>query len=171
MVHRCILIATLLLTGHAGYSQYNKLRGSKSFQAGFGFHDAGLLANAYSLKTFDQKIKAGVGGGVAFGRVSDISYKAVFLDGVGSFAMRSTRLVSFNALAGLTFIGDFKNEFPSERYSKNFNFNYGMFGGCEFEFVATKRMSFLMGGTYRYYLRSDFGSLRYHLSAALRGTL
>lgn len=168
----CALVCAMLMTlvGKA-YGQYNKLKGSKSLQVGFGFHDAGLLVNAYSLKTYDQKIKAGFGGGLAFGDVSDIKYKAVFADAIGTYALKNNKLLSVNGLGGLSFIGDFKNEFASERYNKNFSFNYGVFGGGECEFVATRKLSFVLGGTYRYYLRSDFGNRRYHLTAAMRMTL
>jgi hypothetical protein len=152
-------------------AQYSKLKGSQSLHIGFGFHDAGLLANVYSLKTFDQKVKAGFGGGFAFGDVSDIRYKAMFVDALGSYTLHNTRVMSVNAVAGISFIGDFKNEFASEKYSKNFSFNYGVFGGGETEFMATRKLSFVLGGTYRYYLRKDFGNRRYHLTAGIRLTM
>jgi hypothetical protein len=153
------------------YSQYNKLKGSSSAQVGVGFHDAGLLISAYSLKTFDQKIKAGFGGAFLFGKVADVSYKAICLDGIGTYSLRSTRFFSLNGVAGLTFIGDFMNDFESEKFKKNFSLNYGVLGGAEGEFIATRKLSFVLGGTYRYYLRKDFGNLRYHLSASIRVTL
>lgn len=164
-------LTILFFASNIALAQYNKLRNSKSIHIGFGFHDAGLLANVYSLKTFDQKIRAGFGGGFAFGDISDIKYKAVFVDGIGSYTLRNTKVMSVNALAGISFIGDFKNDFPSETYNKNFSFNYGVFGGGECEFVATRKLSFAMGGTYRYYLRNDFGNRRYHLTAGIRLTM
>jgi hypothetical protein len=166
-----MILILVMAFPHNGICQYNKLKGSKTFQVGFGFHDAGLLVNAYSMKTFDQKIKAGFGGGFAFGNVSDIRYKAIFFDGIGTYALRSNRVFSINGVAGLSFIGDFKNEFASERYTKNFSFNYGVFGGGEMEFIASRKLSFVVGGTYRYYLQKDFGNRRYHLTAAMRVTL
>lgn len=171
MTARIAIIALFFFANATCFAQYNKLRNSRSVHMGFGFHDAGLLANVYSLKTFDQKIRAGFGGGFAFGDVSDIKYKAVFADVLGSYNLRSSKLMSLNALAGISFVGDFKNEFPSESYNKNFSFNYGVFGGGECEFVATRKLSLVMGGTYRYYLRKDFGNRRYHLSAGIRLTV
>lgn len=168
MKNRFTILILFFACSHTCLCQYNKLKGSKTFQMGFGFHDAGLLVNAYSMKTFDQKIKAGFGGGFAFGNVSDIRYKAIFVDGIGTYALRSNRVFSINGVAGLSFIGDFKNEFASERYTKNFSFNYGVFGGGEMEFIASRKLSFVIGGTYRYYLRNDFGNRRYHLTAATR---
>lgn len=165
------LIFSFSFICNSSLAQYSKLKGSSSLHVGFGFHDAGLLANVYSLKTFDQKIKAGLGGGFAFGDVSDIRYKAAFVDAIGLYSLRTTKVMSLNGVAGVSFIGDFKNEFPSESYNKNFSFNYGVFGGAESEFVATRKLLFVIGGTYRYYLRKDFGNRRYHLTAGIRVTI
>lgn len=163
-----IAIFFLNVTAHA---QYGRLKNSSSTQLGLGFTDAGIMVNAYYFKTFDQKIKAGFGGGLVFGQVKDIAYKGVFIDGVGSFAMYNNRFVSVNAVAGISFAGDFINSFPSDVYNKTFSFNYGALGGMEMEFTASRSLSFVLYANQRYYLKKDFGNWRYQLGVGFRVTL
>lgn len=165
-----IAIAVCFLFPTQGLAQYSRLKNSTSSQLGVGFTDGGIMVNAYYVKTFDQKIKAQFGGGLVFGKFSDIDYKSLFLDGVGSYTLSGNRLVSLNALAGISFVGDYINSFPSEGYNKQFSFNYGVLGGLEAEFIATRKLSFILSGTQRYYIKKDFGRFRYQVGAGLRIT-
>jgi hypothetical protein len=168
---KVILLIGLTVCAHAVQSQYSRLKGASAIQLAVGFTDVGMLVSAHYQKTFDKKIKAGLGGGLVFGTIATIHYKSLFLDGSGAYSLYSNQLFSFNAIAGISFVGDFKNEFPSDAYSKQFSFNYGILGGAEAEFVATRKLSFALIGLQRYYMRKDFGNLRYHMSAAIRATL
>lgn len=152
-------------------AQYSRLKNSSSSQLGIGFTDAGFMVNAYYIKTFDQKVKAGFGGGLVFGKVSDISYKSVFIDGLGSYSMYSNRFASLNAVAGISFVGDIINDFKSDVYDHQFSFNYGVLGGMEAEFTATRSVSFVLSANQRYYVRKEFGNWRYQIGAAIRISL
>jgi hypothetical protein len=167
-LQRIFLLIGLIVFSHSVQGQYSRLKGASAAQLGVGFTDVGMLVSAHYQRTFDKKIKAGIGGGLVFGTVANIRYKSLFLDASGAYSLHSNQLFSFNAIAGISFAGDFKNEFPSDVYNKQFSFNYGILGGAEAEFIATRKLSFALIGIQRYYMRKDFGNLRYHLSAAIR---
>ncbi len=167
-VLQLIAITFFVLLGANCHAQYSRLKNSTSSQIGVGFTDAGLMINAYYVKAFDQRIKAQFGGGLIFGKVADISYKSLFLDGIGTYSLSNSRLVSVNALLGISFVGDYIDKFESAEYNKQFSFNYGVLGGLEAEFVATRRVSFVLTGTGRYYIKRDFGRLRSQVSAGIR---
>ncbi|MFZ1806402.1 MAG: hypothetical protein WAU36_04225 [Cyclobacteriaceae bacterium] len=152
-------------------AQYSRLKNSSSSQLGIGFTDAGFMLNAYYVKTYDQKVRAGFGGGLVFGKISDISYKSVFVDGLGSYSMYSNRFASLNAIAGLSFVGDIINNFQSDVYDHQFSFNYGVLGGMEAEFTASRSLSFVLSANQRYYVRKEFGNWRYQIGAAIRISL
>lgn len=166
-----IVLAVFVLFTTKGYAQYSRLKNSSSSQVGVGFTDAGLMINAYYIKSFDQKIRAQFGGGLIFGKFADINYRSLFVDGIGSYTLSGNRFVSLNALAGISFVGDFINEFESAEYNKQFSFNYGVLGGLEAEFIASRRLSFVLSGTGRYYIKSDFGRMRSQISAGIRISL
>lgn len=172
-IRRFILVAigVCYLLGSKSYAQYSRLKNSTSSQIGVGFTDAGLMVNAYYVKAFDQRIKAQFGGGLIFGKFADIGYKSLFLDGIGSYSLSNSRLVSINALVGISFVGDYIDKFASAEYNKQFSFNYGVLGGLEAEFIATRRLSFVLTGTGRYYIKRDFGRLRSQVSAGIRISL
>lgn len=163
-----VVITVCSLLAFESHAQYSRLKNSSSSQIGVGFTDAGLMVNGYYVKAFDQKIKAQFGGGLIFGNVADVSYKSLFLDGIGTYSLSNSRLVSVSALVGISFVGDFINEFKSAEYDKQFSFNYGVLGGLEAEFVASRRLSFVLTGTGRYYIKRDFGRLRSQVSAGVR---
>jgi hypothetical protein len=165
-----IAIAVSLLSYDAS-AQYSRLKNSSSSQLGIGFTDAGFMLNAYYVKTFDQKVKAGFGGGLVFGKVSDISYKSIFVDGLGSYSLYSNRLASLNAVAGISFVGDIINKFQSDVYARQFSFNYGVLGGMESEFTVNRSISFVLSANQRYYVREQFGNWRYQIGAAIRISL
>ncbi len=138
-------------------------------QLGAGFTGAGPLISGYGGLSFDQRIKGYFGGGLGFGNDADINYKYIFLDGIGSFNLRSVnRFFYFNALAGVSFAGDLINKFPNEVNTNQFSFNYGVLGGFEAEFYVSRNFAFVLTGTQRYYLRQEFGNWRYQVVAGVR---
>lgn len=162
-----LAVALPLLTSAQG----GRLKGGKFFQAGLGFRGAGPLVSAYGGMTFSTNVKGMVGGGLGIGKQADIDYKFAFLDGIGSFSLYSVNRTFFiNAQAGVSFNADMKNEFESIGYSKNFSLNYGVLGGLETEFYATRNLLFVLSANERYYIKKDFGNWRYQLGAAIRFT-
>jgi hypothetical protein len=165
-----MLLLLIGLLPHSSFGQ-GRLKGAKFFQAGLGFRGAGPNVSAYGGMTFSPTIKGMVGGGAGLGKQADINYKYFFLDGIGSFTTKSVnRLFYFNLQAGLSLNGDLINAFETENYDKKFSFNYGVLGGIEAEFQATRNLEFVLSANQRYYIKKDFGNWRYHVTAAMRFT-
>lgn len=164
-----VITGVLFLLGHDSFSQVGRFRGGKYYQVGLGFSDGGILGNIYYGINFDQLVSGMVGGGLIYGEFNGIRYNSTFLDALGSYNMSQLKNRFYlNVVGGISFVGDFKNDFPSETYDKDFSFNYGLVAGIESDFHLTRSIVFVLGGTQRYYLKSDFGNGRYHLYAALR---
>ncbi len=150
-------------------AQGGRLKNSRFFQIGAGFSGAGPLLSGYGGLAFDPKIKGLFGGGIGIGNDADINYTYTFLDGMGSFNLYSAnRFFYFNGLAGVSFAGDFINKFPNDKNTNQFSFNYGVIGGCEAEFYASRNLIFVITGTQRYYVRNEFGNWRYQATVSLR---
>lgn len=166
---QAIFIALLLMTISLGSFGQGRLKGAKFFQLGLGFRGAGPNASVYGGMSFSPNIKGMVGGGLGLGKTADINYKYIFVDGIGSFTARSVnRIFYLNVQAGISFNGDLINDFETQNYNKQFSFNYGVLGGLEAEFQATRNLEFVLSANQRYYIKKDFGNWRYQLGAALR---
>jgi hypothetical protein len=165
------LFLTLSLTTQIK-AQSRSLRGEKFVQAGIGFRGPGPLISLYGGMTINPTIKGAVGGGFGFGKVADLRYKYMFVDGIGSFGMKSVnRIFYLNALAGISFNGDLINDFETEKIDKRFKMNYGVIVGIEAEFHATRKLLFVLSGQQRYYVKkSNFGDWRYQVTAGIRIT-
>lgn len=150
------------------YSQ-GRLKGGKFFQAGVGFRGSGPLISSYGGMSFGQNVKGIVGGGFGFGNQPAIKYNYIFLDGIGSFTVRSVNRVFYlDVQGGITFNGDFISDFKTEGYNKQFSMNYGVIGGLEAEFYASKSLILVLTANERYYIKEDFGRWRFQIGAALR---
>jgi len=168
---RILLIAAFLLPLVAS-GQVGRLKGGKFFEVGVGFRGPGPNVNAYGGITFSTNLKGKFGGGIGSGRVADISYQYIFVDGLASYSFYNiNRSFFLNGIAGVSMNGDLINSFEATQYDKKFSFNYGVVGGLEGEFYASKRMIILLTAQQRYYIKKDFGNWRYQVGAAIRFTL
>lgn len=151
-----------------GFSQ-SRLKGAKLFQVGLGFRGSSLFLECYTGKSFDKTVKALFGGGIGVGSQPGISYKYVYADGIGVVNLRSSKKSYYiNLLGGISLIGDYKGDFKTAKYQSTASFNYGALAGAEAEFVVSKQLNFVLSAVQRYYVREDFGSWRYQVSASAR---
>ena len=159
------LLITLTVNGQQG-----RLKGSNTFQVGIGFTDTGLLANGYFGRKFDQNIRGLVGGSFTTGKVANLNYSAIYIDGLVSYEMYSNRSKSYalNLQAGISFVFDILSEFQSNELSKNTSFNTGGVIGIETEYYMTRSLAFILMPNFRYYVKENFGRNRYQLTAGIR---
>jgi hypothetical protein len=163
-----LTVAIILICATCGLSQ-SRLKGAKLLQMGMGFRGNSLFVECYTGKSFDKTVKALFGGGIGVGGQSGISYKYVYADGIGVVNVRSSKKSYYlNVLGGISLIGDFKGDFKTTKYESAGAFNFGALAGAEAEFVVTKKLNFVLGAMQRYYVREDFGSWRYQVSASAR---
>lgn len=168
---KSLLLAVTILISVSAFGQGSRLKGGKFFEAGLGFRGSGANIFAYGGLTFSTNLKGKIGGGIGTGKFSDVSYQYVFMDGLASYSFYEVgRSFYLNAVGGISLNGDIKNKFESATYNKNFSFNYGVVGGLEAEFYASRTMMLTLFAQERYYVKKDFGHWRYQLGAAVRIT-
>lgn len=163
-------IVLLLLFSLSANAQHGRLKGSNTFQVGVGFTDTGLLVNGYFGRKFDQKIRGLVGGSFTTGKVANLNYYGVYVDGMVSYEMYANRNKSYslNLQGGVTFVFDVLSEFKSSELSKNTSFNTGGVIGLETEYYMTRSLAFILMPNIRYYVKENFGKNRYQISAGIR---
>ena len=167
-----VLCIALLCYTHTVKAQRSAYKGSSMAQFNVGFTGSGVFGSFYYGHNFSQTVKGMAGGGMIFGTEADIKYKGLFLDGFGAFSAYKSQsrgsVFNLNLLAGISFIGDFINEFETDQFNKQFSLNYGVLGGLEMEFLAFSQVAISLSGTQRYYIKEEFGHGRYQALAGIK---
>lgn len=167
-----ILTVALLCYFNLLKAQRSAYKGSNMTQFNVGFSGAGIIGSFYYGHNFSQSIRGMAGGGMIFGNEADINYRGLFLDGFGAFstykAQSRQSVFNLNLLAGISFIGDFINDFQTDQFDKQFSLNYGGLAGIEMEFLAMKQAALSLSATQRYYIKEEFGHARYQVLAGVK---
>lgn len=143
------------------------LKGGNHIQLGIGFTDVGILGNVYYARNFGKITKGLFGGGINYGQIADVNYYGIYLDGIMANTIKSSgrgkRRGTFklNGLTGISFVVDGINDFENDQFDSGASVNYGVVGGIEAEFDLTTSLSAVLSGTGRYYIRRQFGRVRY----------
>lgn len=152
------------------YGQQGRLKGSNTFQTGVGFTDAGILINGFYGRKFDEEIRGIAGVSFATGKVANLNYYGLYVDGIVSYELYSNRSKSYamNVQGGISFVFDAISDFKSESLNKRHSLNTGGILGLEAEYYITRSLAFLIVPNARYYIKEDFGKSRYQVTAGVR---
>lgn len=165
-----LIVFLVLLFVQYSYGQYGNLKGGASAQIGVGFTEVGILATGGFSKNFTQEISGVFNVSYNGAEVSDINYHAIYLDGIASYLAYTVGQGRFNlsTQGGISFVGDFRNDFANDVSDSRFSMNYGFMGGVEIEIAALKSFGILMIGNARYYIKEDYGKFRYQFLTGIR---
>lgn len=164
-----LLLSLSFLLLSKNHVNAQSLKGGKSFEVGLGFRGSGFNAFGYGAYALSQLVKVKAGAVLGQGVYEDINYNYLSLDGIGTYNLKAIRKVlSINALGGISFNGDLINDFETETYDKQFSFNYGVLAGLEGDFQISRSVFFVLSAQQRYYIKKDFGHWRYQIGAAVR---
>ena len=165
-----IMVILMIGISFISNAQFGAMRGSNAAQIGAGFTDAGLLINGYFSRNFGTNMRGLFGGGVGFSNISGVKHYAVYVDGIASYALYDVNRGAFklNGQAGITFAFDVLDTGDSELYDRTVTMNTGAILGVEGEFSVSKFLSFALASNLRYFVKDDFGKVRYQTSIGMR---
>jgi len=154
----------------SAYAQYGSMKGSNSAQIGAGFTDAGVLINGYFSRNFGTDMRGLFGAGLAYSDVKGVQHYAVYIDGIASLTLQELNkgAFKFNGQAGLSFAFDVLDTGESNLSDKSVTMNTGAVGGFEGEFTVSHNMSFALASNIRYFIKEDFGKVRFQTTLGMR---